>query len=186
MSLFGSSPDEPAPAAGAGKRSSLFEDDTRKAKGSEGLFNDGAQEDDSPWDMPTPKRASRGDMVKTLLPASDVPETYVEAFDTLITSEHGTGGGTIKASGVQAVLQGSRVAQSQQDSISKLVGKDGASIGRGEFNVLLALIGIAQEGDELSLDSVDERRTSMTLITPVFNSVLSVLIQIYRSLRYHI
>ncbi len=37
------------------------------------------------------------------------------------------------------------------------------ALGRGEFSVLLALIGLAQEGDAISLDSVDERRRSTSL-----------------------
>ena len=163
MSLFGSSPDGPGPKTPetrADKRSSLFDDEAHSTKDSGGLFNDGAADSASPWDMPTPKRQSRGDVVKTLLSASDVPESYVDAFDTLSASEHGTGGGKMSYTGVKAVLEGSRVAQSQQDRIARLLSREGAAIGRSEFSFLLALIGLAQEGDELSFDAVDERRKS--------------------------
>ena len=163
MSLFGSSPDQSAPQAPnaqADKRSSLFDDETPNTKASGGLFNDGSADNDSPWGMPPPKRQSRGDVVKTLLSASDVPESYVDAFDTLNASEHGAGAGKMSYSGVKAVLEGSRVAQSQQDRIARLLSREGATIGRSEFNFLLALIGLAQEGDELSLDAVDERKKS--------------------------
>ena len=164
MSLFGSSPDEPSAKAPDGRldqRNSLFDDDAPPAKKSSGLFNDDAGQGESPGGMPPPKRTSQGDMLKTLLPATQVPESYVDAYDTLGASEHGTSG-RITSDGVKKLLDGSRVAQSQHHHILKLVGagQDGASIGRNEVNVLLALIGLAQEGEELSLDAVDERRKS--------------------------
>ena len=163
MSLFGSSPDDSAPNSSnpaRASRTSLFDDEAPKNKSSGGLFNDGAPESDSPWDMPTPKRQSRGDVVKTLLSTSDVPDNYVDAFDTVSASEHRAGAGQISSNGKKALLEGSRIAKSQQDNISRLVSQEGISIGRSEFNVLVALIGLAQEGEELSLDAVDERRKS--------------------------
>ena len=35
-----------------------------------------------------------------------------------------------------------------------------SDLGRTEFNVLLALIGLAQEHEDITLDGVDERRKS--------------------------
>ena len=163
MSLFGSSPPESGPKTPdnrADNRSSLFDDEAPTTRSSGGLFNDGAPDQESPWSMPTAKRQSRGDVVKSLLDSTDVPELYVDSFDILSASEHASGGGQIKTSGVKAVLDGSRIGKSQQDAISKIVARDGENIGRNEFNVLLALIGLAQEGEELSLDTVDERRKS--------------------------
>ena len=100
-------------------------------------------------------------MVMTLLPADEVPESYIDAYDTLNASEHGVSG-RINPDGARKLLDGSRIAQSPQDLILKLVGgsQEGASIGRKEVDFLLALIGQAQEVEELSLDAVDDRRKS--------------------------
>jgi sorting nexin-8 len=46
-------------------------------------------------------------------------------------------------------------------SIRKTVMPDeNKELGRSEVNVLLAMIGLAQEGDEVTLDGVDERKRS--------------------------
>ena len=158
MSLFGSSPPESAPEAHT--KSSLFDDETKPgAKSGSGLFDDDGAHGDSPWSMPTPKKGGRGDLVKTLLPASDVPESYIDAFDVLANSEHKAGGGQISIFGVKKLLEGARY---NTERILGLVtgGKDVAALGRNEFNVLMALIGLAQEGEEATLDGVDERRRS--------------------------
>ena len=160
MSLFGSSPEDAGLTTSntrSEQKSSLFDDEAPTTRSSGGLFNDESANGDSPWSIPNSKRASRGDMVKTLLQASDVPESYVDAYDTLSASEHKADGGNIRMSAVQKVLEASIGAQGERDKILRLVG-GGPVVGRNEFNVLLALIGLAQEGDEVSLDSVDERR----------------------------
>ena len=166
MSLFGSSPDESGVTASNDHpemKSSLFDnDDAPASKSSGGLFNDHGPNGDSPWSMPTSKRASRGDQVKTLLPAADVPESYIDAYDVLGNSEHKVEGGKVSIVGLNKVLEGARIGQGHQDAILRLVtgGQDTASVGRNEFDVFLALVGLAQEGEEISLDSVDERRKS--------------------------
>lgn len=160
MSLFGSSPDESAPPARSDRKSSLFDDDQPSgAKGGSSLFDDEAAEGESPWSVPTPKKAGNSDPVKTLLPANDVPESYIDAFDGLRDTGYNVGGGKIKVSGAKKVFEGSGVDATEEDRILKLVTKGQESpLGRSEFNVLLALIGLYQEGEETSLDSVDERR----------------------------
>ena len=162
MSLFGSSPDDSGLSASTSRpqqSSSLFDDGAPPSKSSGGLFSDDTAGGDSPWSMPTPKKASREQLVKTLLPASEVPESYVDAYDTISASEHGVDGGKISVAGMMKILEGSRVAD--QERIVRLVNAEGGrAIGRNEFNVLLALVGLAQEGEEASLDSVDERRKS--------------------------
>ena len=160
MSLFGSSPEDAGmtnPNPGSEQKGSLFDDEAPTTRSSGGLFNDDPGNGNSPWSMPNSKRASRGDMVKTLLQGTDVPESYVDAYDTLSASEHKADGGKIRMSGLQKVLEGSIGRKAEQEKISRLLG-GGQEVGRDEFNVLLALIGLAQEGDEVSLDSVDERR----------------------------
>lgn len=160
MSLFGSSPDDPSPAANASsqQKSSLFADEASKGKASGGLFNDESANGESPWDMPSSKRASKGDPAKTLLPSSDVPESYIDAYDILTASE----GGNVSLNAARKLVGGSKVAPQDAEQILNLVsgGQKNPNLGRNEFNLLLALMGLAEEGDELSLDTVDERRKS--------------------------
>src|SRR5689334_9402286 len=105
MSLFGSSPDEsPAPQLSSKSRNSLFDDEPSPAPVSKSsLF---AYDDDasgSPWAMPTPKKAGRGDLIKNLLPSADVPDFYIDLFDSLVNGEDGVGG-NISSAGVTKVL----------------------------------------------------------------------------------
>ena len=159
MSLFGTSPDE-TPRRNV--KSSLFDDEEAPARsGGSGLFADENQED-SPW-APTPRRQARANPVKTLLADADVPESYIDAYDALLESGESASNG-VALSGVRRVLAGSSTSPATQQQILKLVqpqGDDAAGLGRAEFSVVLALIGLAQEGEELSLDSVDEHRRSM-------------------------
>ena len=163
MSLFGSSPDDSslsAQSARPNQKSSLFDDQQAPgAKSGSSLFDDESTNGASPWDMPTPKRAGRSDLVKRLLPASDVPESYVDAFDALRETNYKAEEGQIGIAGAKKVLEGCGLDTPEQDRILKLVtcGQE-TGLGRNEFNVLLALIGLSQESEEASLDSVDERR----------------------------
>jgi len=161
MSLFGTSPDE-TPRRSV--KSSLFDDEAPPARpGGSGLFANENQED-SPW-APTPRKQARANPVKTLLADADVPESYIDAYDALLESGESAANG-VALSGVRRVLAGSSTSPATQQQILKLVqpqGDDAAGLGRAEFNVVLALIGLAQEGEELSLDSVDEHRRSMIL-----------------------
>ena len=168
MSLFGTSPDDnildnPAPKVRQSNKS-LFDDEPTPGSNSNGsLFADDLHADgDSPWGFPTPKKAARGDLIKNLLPATDVPESYIDAFDTLLESGQ-RDGSNISSAGISKVLQSSNLSSSEQDKLRKVVtpaGQEQAGLGRGEFNVLLALIGLAQEGEDATLDGVDERRAS--------------------------
>ena len=165
MSLFGSSPDDSslsAAPARSDQKSSLFDDEQRPStKSGNSLFDDEGTNGDSPWSMPTSKRASKSDLIKTLLPASDVPESYTDAFDTLLEAGYKAEGGKVGVAGTKRLFEGSGVDATTQDRILKLVtGGQESAMGRNEFNVLLALIGLSQENEEASLDSVDERRRS--------------------------
>lgn len=172
MSLFGSSPPDESPSPQAGNfasnsRTSLFEEPPMTRSTTSALFadddNTGA---DSPWDMPTPrKQQTRADVLRTLLPASDAPDSYVEAFD-VVAREHGSGG-RIGLGGVTRTLAAAKLGADAQARIMSIVVPRGGSGGddddevaldRNQFNVLLALIGLAQEGEVPSLDGVDERR----------------------------
>lgn len=116
----------------------------------------------SPWDMPTPrKQQSRADLIRSLLSGADVPDSYIEAFDHAL-HEDGAGGGKVSAAGVAKVLASAKLSADHQTQIQRIIAPGGveADVGRDAFNVVLALIGLAQEGDTISLDGVDDRRRS--------------------------
>ncbi|KAK1634910.1 sorting nexin mvp-1 [Colletotrichum phormii] len=168
MSLFGSSPpaDSPSNTSAAPSRS-LFDEGSMSKSGSNSLFTDDdlAGAESSPWDMPTPrKKQSRADVVRNLLSASDVPEPYIETFDAVVR-EDGSGE-RVNAGGIAKLFAAARLGADQQAQIMSMVvpaaGGD-IAVGRGEFNVLLALIALSQEGDHISLDTVDERRRNLPL-----------------------
>jgi sorting nexin-8 len=117
---------------------------------------------DSPWAFPTPKKAGRGALVKSLLPASDVPESYIDAFDAVLDAGDSSGNG-ISIDGAKKLMASSRVSSDAQLKILDIVvqpGQEHVGLGRSEFNVLFALIGLAQEGEDITLDGVDERKRS--------------------------
>lgn len=159
MSLFGED-DVPARAK---QSSSLFDDDPKPAgKTGNSLFADDMDSNDSPWAFPTPKKAGRGALVKSLLPASDVPDSYIDAFDALLDAGSREGNG-VSVEGAKKLLADSGVSSDSQSKILEVVlpsGQQSAALGRNEFNVVFALIGLAQEGDDITLDSVDERKRS--------------------------
>jgi sorting nexin-8 len=170
MSLFGTSPPTEAPAIAPSNLrggQGLFDDEPMSKQSSSSLFadDDPSGGDDSPWGMPTPrKQASRADLIRTLLPGSDVPESYIEVFDTVVREEGS--GGRVPASGVAKVFAAARLGVDDQAEIMNIVAPAGGdvAIGRSEFNVLLALVGLAQEGESVGLDGVDERRKSEFLV----------------------
>ena len=165
MSLFGSSPEESSPAQAATSRSrnSLFNDDPSNAPVSKtSLFADDDDTSGSPWAMPTPKKAGRAELIKSLLPASAVPGLYAEIFDSLL-EENGSAG-NISIAGVTKALSAGKLGADQQSRITQILTSGGPfhDLNRNEFNVLLALIGLAQEGEDITLDSVDERRKGVS------------------------
>ena len=153
----------------ARSRHSLFDEDAPATQStSNSLFNDddaGGSGAGSPWDMPTPrKQQSRADLLRNLLPAADVPDSYIETFDTVVRSDGS--GGRISSGGVARTLAAAKLSADDQGRIMGFVAPAGGevSLARNEFNVLLALVGLAQEGETISLDGVDERRKSKSLL----------------------
>lgn len=148
------------------KKTSLFADEPTAVNGSSpSLFADDAGPDEasSPWSgSPAPKRGARRDLVKGLLPASDVPDSYGDAYDVLQSSSSDG----VSVDTAKKLLASTGLGAKEQDTVLDLVCPAGQDVtgelGSGEFNVLLALVGLAQEHEEpLSLDTVDERRKSM-------------------------
>lgn len=162
MSLFGDDSSLDHPPAQAEQKSLFNDEETAPAaKSHSSLFDDNGDGGDSPWSMPTPKKAGRTDLVKTLLPASAVPESYIDAYDALLESEYKSASGTISLAGAKQLLETSGLTSREQGRALDLVSGghgNGVELGRHEINVLIALIGLCQEKEELSLDGVDERR----------------------------
>ncbi|KAL3423368.1 sorting nexin mvp1 [Phlyctema vagabunda] len=166
MSLFGTSPDE-STVAPTKSRLSLFDDDVPTPGSKSSLFDD---EDNSPagspWGIPTPKKAPRGELIKHLLPTSSVPDNYTDVFDNVLKDGDGAGG-KISASGVAKVLSAGKLGADDQSQIMSIVAPGGQikELERSEFNVLLALVGLAQEHEDITLDGVDERRQNLPIPT---------------------
>jgi sorting nexin-8 len=161
MSLFGDERDEPA-ALAAKSRISLFDDEPSPATGSKSsLFADNDGPSASPWGMPTPKKAARGELIKSLLSASDVPDNYIDIFDNVAKGSDNVGG-RISVNGIAKVLSAASLGADDQSRVVNVITSGGqlTDLSRNEFNVLLALIGLAQEHEEITLDGVDERRRS--------------------------
>lgn len=173
MSLFGTSPDEPSgPNSAHRSKSSLFADES--GGGSASLFaDDGADDSSSPWNQSnTAKRGARRDPLKTLLPATDVPDSYVDAYDLILNSGDRVGSG-VGLTSVREILSSSGLSASDQGKILNLVftgdQESPSGLGRAEFNVLLALVGLAQQGEDLSFDTVDDYRKSTRCISSSSN-----------------
>ncbi|KAJ5568057.1 hypothetical protein N7450_010543 [Penicillium hetheringtonii] len=166
MSLFGTSPEEPSAVSSTSKsKPSLFADEP--AGGSSSLFADDTGEDSSSHWNPqtnTAKRTARRDLVRTLLPATDVPESYVDSYDLILNSGDRVGSG-VGLTSIREILSSSDLTASDQGKIFNLVvsgdHESSGGLGRSEFNVLLALIGLAQEGEDLSFDAVDDHRKKL-------------------------
>ncbi|KAJ5127889.1 hypothetical protein N7448_008668 [Penicillium atrosanguineum] len=164
MSLFGTSPEEPSAAPAQRSKSSLFADESA---GGSSLFadDDGDDSSSTPWNQNnTAKRTARRDLVRTLLPATDVPESYVDAYDLILNSGDRVGSG-VGLTSIKEILSSSGLTASDQGKVLNLVVsgdlENSGGLGRAEFNVLLALVGLAQEGEDLSFDAVDDRRKKL-------------------------
>jgi sorting nexin-8 len=164
MSLFGTSPEDPSAGDPSRSKSSLFADEP--ATGGSSLFADDDGGDSSPWNAQnnTAKRTARRDLVRTLLPNTDVPESYIDAYDLILNTGDRVGSG-IGLTSVREILSSSGLTATDQSKILNLVASGDhesfSGLGRGEFNVLLALVGLAQEGEDLSFDAVDDRRKKL-------------------------
>jgi sorting nexin-8 len=150
-------------------RNSLFDEDGPMTRSTaDSLFNDddlsgsGAA---SPWDLPTPRKPqSRAELIRGLLAGADVPDSYIEAFDHAI-QEDGRGG-KVSPAGISKTLAAAKLGADEQARIMGILAPGGeeTDLTRDAFSVLLALIALAQEGESVSLDSVDERRRSKCCI----------------------
>ncbi|KJF61374.1 sorting nexin Mvp1 [Coccidioides immitis RS] len=168
-SLFGTPSDE-SPMAGKPSsfksKSPLFDNEPSSfgAKSS-ALFADNVNshaDDSSPWGMPTPKKAARHEVLKSLLPATDVPESYVDVYDVALGSSDNRGNTGVGITTARKMLTSTHLNPDAQSKVMNIVAGGGdlatGSLSRSQFNVFLALVGLAQEGEDVTLDAVDERR----------------------------
>ncbi|KAJ5020436.1 hypothetical protein J3E73DRAFT_411904 [Bipolaris maydis] len=161
MSLFGDDDSNTPPRPG--QSSSLFDDDPKPAgRPGNSLFADDLGDNDSPWAFPTPKKAGREALVRSLLPPTDVPDSYIDAFDALLDAGHGHG------NGISLWDSRPRPIQDPRDCAARRW--KAAELGRNEFNVVFALIGLAQEHEDITLDSVDERKRNLPVPTCIPSS----------------
>lgn len=167
MSLFETSPEDPSGIASVHRKPSLFADERTLDANPTSLFADSDLATNSP-SMNNTKKAARRELAKTLLPTTDVPDSYIDAYDLVLNREDRAGSG-IGLTTVRGLLAESGLNATDQGKILDLVisGDDhhnndnnASGLGRGEFNVLLALMGLAQEGEPITFDAVDERRQS--------------------------
>lgn len=181
MSLFGTSPEDPSAVSSTPaqkSKASLFADEP--AGGSSSLFADDTGDDSSSWNPQnnTAKRTARRDLVRTLLPATDVPESYVDAYDLILNSGDRVGS-VVGLSSIREILSSSNLTASDQGKILNLVvssdNETSGGLGRAEFNVLLALIGLAQEGEDLSFDAVDDHRKSKFIASVRYGGIVAEL-----------
>lgn len=160
----------------ARSRQSLFDEEEAAGgtpSNSNSLFQDDSAGGGSPWDMPTPrKQKSRGDLLRSLLPASDAPDSYIETFDSVVRDDGSSASGKVSPAGLMRVLAAAKLDADAQAKIMNIIapggGGEDVTLGRNEFNVFLGLIGLAQEGETVSLDGIDERRRSKSLVVPCF------------------
>ena len=173
MSLFGTS--SPPSEQARNTSSSLFDteastptskDAKAQSAGASGLFaesDESTNTNDSPWGNTfTPKKQARSDLIKKLLPNNQVPDPYIDVFDALVEEGYGRGPG-VSRDAIGRLLDESNLGAEDRTKISdifKAGSSDQNTFTRGEINVLLALIGLAKEGEEISLDGVDERKSS--------------------------
>lgn len=102
-------------------------------------------------------------MTRTLLTAetAQIPSAYTQIYDKLV-GEFGSGYG-VGTAAIAKVLDEAEVYDASRDRIwNTVVGKKD-SLAREEVWVALAMAGLVAEGEEVSIDAVDDRRRSERL-----------------------
>ena len=74
--------------------------------------------------MPTPrKKQSRADLVRNLLSGADVPDDYIETFDTVVREDGRAG--QVTAGGVAKLFASARLGADAQARVMSLVAPEG-------------------------------------------------------------
>lgn len=158
MSLFGSSPEHtPAasPRATSARTGALFSDDPPAPPHS--LFDD-APTDSDPWAFPTPRKASKPTLANLLTERNaNIPEQYHIAFARLREEYPAGDGESVAVEGIEAIVREVGGGDAMEKVFS-VAGRRKESWSREEVWSILALCGLALEGEELGLDNIDDRR----------------------------
>jgi sorting nexin-8 len=100
----------------------------------------------------SPKRKAE---IGTLLDGADIPDAYVDTFEAYANN------GLVSMSAFQELMRAAQLSDSNAERILSLVlpgDSSTAGLSRAKLNVALALIALSQQGEELSLDAVDDMR----------------------------
>ncbi|ANB14969.1 Mvp1p [Sugiyamaella lignohabitans] len=118
----------------------------------------GGGNDDDLWSLPQPKGSSK-DRISSLLAGVSVPQSYDELYNRVRSSD-----GRVGIAGLEDVIGESAISVGTGELIVNLVtkGKSNQSLDRDSWNVAMALVGLAQAGeDDLGLDAVDFSRDNL-------------------------
>ncbi|KAL1892824.1 Sorting nexin mvp1 [Ceratocystis pirilliformis] len=123
-----------------------------------------------------PRTKSRAEVIRSLLPSATssilgpVPAEYDELWLQIQRAEAQRGGGEsseeitmLNEGAVDRVLDDAMIEGANRQIIRDLVVPEGGDplVSRGEFNALLALVGLAQSGERPSLEAVDRQRNDL-------------------------
>lgn len=119
----------------------------RASGGGGGLFGDDAD----PW-LPSPRKKVD---IGSLLNDADIPDLYIDLF------EAASRGNRLAMSELRQMMERANVTSSDQDRIAGLLNaQSDTTLTRGQANVAFLLIALAQQGETLSMDAVDDRKRS--------------------------
>ena len=119
--------------------------------------------------IPERRTRSRAEVLASLLPVEETPTKYADAYHAALRDDSaGPRGKHVGAVGVAKMFAAAKLRPDQQTHIMNVLavgddddGDSGAvALDEAAFGVLLALVGLAQEGEIVSLDGVDDRRRS--------------------------
>jgi sorting nexin-8 len=117
-----------------------------------------------PWAPSTsPTGTDRGRRISSLLANALIPSIYTSLYEE--GKDESSGKVSLRA--FRALLERSKVAPSQKERIMWIVTHELAvvdSVSPNVWNIAMALIGLAQQGEELDLDTVDAFRNRLPII----------------------
>lgn len=154
MSLFGS-PDVPTTTIPQKSLSVLFGDDSSVPGLKPSMFNEDKESSHEQWKFPVSDQSQRKELMMNLQPSWPIPE-YNEIFNTMSKDSDDL----IVREEVLKVLDCSGLNSDQKLLILKIIYHESETtrLTRNEFNVLLALIGLAQDYEDISLEKIYEKR----------------------------
>ena len=147
MSLFGDDNDNDGVAVlpRSRKTHASSSGNNNRHSGASGLFGDDAD----PW-LPSPRKKVE---VGNMLDGADIPDLYIDLFESAARANR------LPITALNRMMAQARLSQDQQDSITSLLNlQHNSNLSRGLANVAFLLIALAQQGEELSMDAIDDRK----------------------------